>query len=327
MNFKTPIKLAQINVCLLFFILLIEVRDGYAAGYFYPYYSHITLPATIDIPNMTSPGQVLWTSARINTTLRDGVTSRSRFSTRVNGGILSTYGNNVYETGVKGIGFRIVGNFKTPLTSLNMIFGEESDLYDWPGDQSLFVTQEAYLELVSTSDAIESGTINLSNIYGRVAFNYQDGDRQQWNIRITGTPVVKRACGIINTTISVPMGEIKKLSFNGPGTWPGDANTRKFAISLNCDVGARINLKIDGDIQNAEQGIVNISEGDNSASGIGIQLLFNNKPIILSNQIDIGKATNNVNYSIPLQARYYQIREKITPGKANAIATFTLTYN
>lgn len=313
---------------MLLFILLIDVRAAYAAGVFNPNASTITLPATIDIPNTTSVGQILWTSNRIHTLLTDSATSTSRFSTGVIGGNLSTYGNNVFETGVKGVGFRIVGEFRTPLTSLKMYFGELSDAFQWPGNSQSY-RQEAYLELVSTSDTIESGSIDLSNILATLSFNLnnQGAINQRWQINITGKPVVKRVCFINNIPISVPMGSINKQSFNGLGTWPGDANTKNFSISLNCNTGARINLQINGDVQNAEQGIINISERNSSASGIGIQLLFNNNPVKLSDKISIGQVTNNTNYNIPLQARYYQIKDTITPGTVNAIASFTLTYD
>ena len=323
MSFKMPCK--YMFLLILFFTL----KNVHAAGVFWPNNSNINLPATIEISKATSVGQVLWTSNRVTTTLRDGVTSKSRFSTSISGANLSTYGNNVYDSGVKGIGFRIVGVFKTPSETLNMYFGNESKLYSWPGDMNVYVTQEAYLELVLTSDSIDSGTVDLTGINAKLAFNLQDVSdvNQRWVITINGTTVIKKICYLNDLAISVPLGDIRKTSFNGPGTWPGDNNTRNFNVSLNCDAGARVDLKIDGNAYNAEKGIINISKINSSASGIGVQILYNNTPINLSMPIGLKEVVVDGIYNFTFQARYYQIENTIRPGIANAIATFTLTYH
>nr|WP_243465151.1 fimbrial protein [Photorhabdus temperata] len=63
-----------------------------------------------------------------------------------------------------------------------------------------------------------------------------------------------------------------------------------------------------------------------TASGVGMQILYNNQPVIIHSQINIGNSYSGGKYSIPLRARYFQTDRNITPGQANATATMTLTY-
>ncbi|KTS25532.1 fimbrial protein [Pantoea stewartii] len=145
-------------------------------------------------------------------------------------------------------------------------------------------------------------------------------------IYVAGFNVTNSACTVRNSAISVPMGKVEKRAFNGPGTWPGDGNTRSFSIQLNCNANTRVVLQLDGNVHNAVEGVLNVNGGNGSASGVGVQLLYKNAPLMLSTPISTGTTSTEGAYNIPLQARYYQTGNDITPGTANASATFTLTY-
>jgi len=62
------------------------------------------------------------------------------------------------------------------------------------------------------------------------------------------------------------------------------------------------------------------------ATGVGVQMLYKNTPVTLGSTIIVGTASSGV-YNIPLVGRYYQTQANVTSGKANAMATFTMTYN
>ncbi|WP_241627649.1 fimbrial protein, partial [Rosenbergiella epipactidis] len=139
-------------------------------------------------------------------------------------------------------------------------------------------------------------------------------------------PITTSGCIVNNTALTVPMGNVLASNFHGINTWPGDANTKKFSIPLDCSAGTKVALQMDGNVQNATQGVIKLNSGSGSATGVGIQLLYNNAPLQLSTPIDAGSTSSDGEYDIPLQARYYQIASNITPGTANGTATFTLTY-
>jgi hypothetical protein len=63
-----------------------------------------------------------------------------------------------------------------------------------------------------------------------------------------------------------------------------------------------------------------------TASGVGVQVMYNNAPLALNSRIAVATTAADGTYAIPLKARYYQMQPAVTPGTANANATFTLTY-
>ncbi|MCY1517965.1 Fimbria adhesin protein [compost metagenome] len=122
------------------------------------------------------------------------------------------------------------------------------------------------------------------------------------------------------------MDKVGSHLFGGVGTWPGDNNTKPFSIPLSCAAGAKVNLKIDGNVQNASQGVLKLDAGKNSATGVGIQLLYDEKPVELGKTFKVGTASSKGEFNIPLKARYLQTEPTLTPGEANGSATITLTY-
>lgn len=251
--------------------------------------------------------------------------------------VTSINGRRVYSTNVPGVGYAVGltmlnicnstayvngtltgdGNVNNKiLCSVNGLIGGGANL-----------TAQARIQFYKTAESTGSGTVSASKVGAFILRN----DQTNWVmpesvINMAAFNVNSIACTVTNSAISVPMGTVQKNAFAGPGTWPGDANTRNFSIPLDCNAGTLVNLQIDGNAQNAAQGVLNLNESSGSASGVGIQLLRNNSPLPLSTTINTGMTTSEGANSIPLQARYYQTGSNITPGTANASATFTLTY-
>ncbi|QFG76692.1 hypothetical protein DMB90_10900 [Raoultella planticola] len=138
-----------------------------------------------------------------------------------------------------------------------------------------------------------------------------------FSVRSTG-------CSVNNSAISVNMGSIKKSAFSGIDSWPASTNTKDIDIALSCTAGTKVSLRVDGTAENSAKGILKLSAVPGAASGVGIQLLYNNSPLALASLLPIGTAGTTM--TIPLQARYYQTQSTVTPGAANSYATFTMTY-
>nr|WP_309139800.1 MULTISPECIES: fimbrial protein [unclassified Pseudomonas] len=79
----------------------------------------------------------------------------------------------------------------------------------------------------------------------------------------------------------------------------------------------------------ATNGVLSLTPGAGTATGVGLQVLhLSGGPWMLSqNQLlntVLGPGTTSLN--IPMSARYLQTASTITPGTANAVATYTIIY-
>ncbi|MNH37426.1 Fimbria adhesin protein precursor [compost metagenome] len=63
----------------------------------------------------------------------------------------------------------------------------------------------------------------------------------------------------------------------------------------------------------------------NVAKGVGIQILYNNTPLALNNNIVL-KTSAGGQETFPFVAQYYQTRNPVSTGSANATMTLNLTY-
>lgn len=233
---------------------------------------------------------------------------------------------NVRQANKSGVGIRWMNTNAETGTSQYMSKTALNDSGTYRGlPQTITTNFTDAFELVKVG-TISTGVLPAFNL----AYDYRNASGNTFgrliNFKISDALITSMSCGVNNTAVSVPMGTVKRKDFKGPGTWPGDTDTRNFNISLNCNTGTSVNFKIEGNAQNASQGILSLNGGAESASGVGIQLLHNNSPLPLSTMINTGTAATEGEYSIPLQARYYQTQSAVTSGTANSSATFTLTY-
>jgi type 1 fimbria pilin len=51
--------------------------------------------------------------------------------------------------------------------------------------------------------------------------------------------------------------------------------------------------------------------------------------IAKNDKLELGtlKSNDNIQYNVPMTARYYQTATKVTPGKVRAMATVTIEYD
>ena len=149
-------------------------------------------------------------------------------------------------------------------------------------------------------------------------------------MKITGSPSVSlQACTVNNPAINVPLGTTSSSAFTGIGS---TANTQTFNVSLTCSQAASAKITLSpgsSGAYNAANGVINLDPSTTGtvATGVGIQLLYNNAVAPLNSAISVGSLTAAGNLTVPLSARYYQTASKVTGGVANGTATFTMTYN
>lgn len=247
-------------------------------------------------------------------------------------------GRRIYGTNIAGIGYAVGGNSVSNCNSAAYVDGignvagdvNSRDLCHNTGGihTSQPITAQAYIQFYKTATTTGTGNLAVGKAGAFILYNQGTTFEPESAINIPAFNVKSVACSVQDTAIIVPMGTVEKRAFKGPGTWPGDANTRFFQITLNCDSQTNIYFRIDGSAQNALQGILNLTGANDGASGVGIQLLYKDVPLPLSTETYLGVANTpgSRDYIVPLKARYYQTGSNITTGTAKASATFTIIY-
>jgi len=232
---------------------------------------------------------------------------------------LSSYGNNVYATNISGVGLRL-----TNIAHGAVIPYTESDFV--ANEFVIINSTGVEAELVKTS----AGGVGAGNLTtGKLANASASVGAEYANVTLTGTNTIQPvACSVTNTSITVPMGTVLQAKFTGTGSTT-DAQT--FSIPLNCDSGTKVHITLSAGSSGSfstTSGILNLdsSSGSTTATGVGLQLLYNSSPVTLGSLLNIATTSSSGSYSIPLTAQYYQTASTITAGTANASATFTMTY-
>ncbi|PMQ06095.1 Type-1 fimbrial protein, A chain [Dyella sp. AD56] len=130
--------------------------------------------------------------------------------------------------------------------------------------------------------------------------------------------------------VRVPLGQWPQTTFTGIGSTSG---AKPVNISLNsCPAGLNsITYRVDPvtTVVNATQSVVAL-DASSSATGVGVQLLDSSgtQPVPLQTWITFTgyNAAMGGDYTIPLQARYYETAAAVSPGVANTAMTFTMQY-
>ncbi|HID3483748.1 TPA: fimbrial protein [Klebsiella aerogenes] len=228
---------------------------------------------------------------------------------------LSSQGNKVYSTNVSGVGLRM-----TAVVSGNVL----------PYDATLKANNYATIpgdgikaELIKTGD-ITGGTLDTGVLARASVIN----QFYIANVTLNGTnTITSESCSVTTNPVNVPLGDHDKSEFNGPGT--GTA-WQTFNINLSCVQGARINVRIDAtaDSDAGVPGVIKLDSDPVNASGVGVQLWYRyeDSPVQFGQERYYYTSPSGGNEYVQLQARYYQTTQSITAGKANATATFTLSY-
>ncbi|WP_193099522.1 fimbrial protein [Burkholderia sp. Z1] len=144
------------------------------------------------------------------------------------------------------------------------------------------------------------------------------------------TPTIVNVAACITPNVTVNMGSTMQSAFKGIGSTTSPAIPVTVAVNA-CPSGLNtiqyqfipVNAVLD-----STNGVLALSS-DSTASGIGLQLKDNNGNALKYNTqytlTSYSKSTGG-SYTIPLTARYYQTAASVKAGSANAVLTFTMTY-
>jgi type 1 fimbria pilin/uncharacterized membrane protein YqaE (UPF0057 family) len=248
------------------------------------------------------------------------------------------YGNNVYQTNVPGVG--VVGWAGDPPKAMpasfnSSIVGTTTVNTDWYyfsfikiGPVSAGTITGASLPTLQYVVGSNNLRLQLGGATGSLSIIAQTCTTPNVSVNL-GTHFTTELSGVGTTTnqwVSVPIALNNCPAFFGyTSTSIDDGVTTPGLLGQNSIL---YSVTPNNGVADATNGVMNLSSG--GATGIGIQLTdTSSKPVQFNTATPSGltlNETNSANYTINLQARYYQTGTSITAGAANATATVTLTY-
>ncbi|WP_196492673.1 fimbrial protein [Burkholderia stagnalis] len=245
-------------------------------------------------------------------------------------------GGNIYATGISGIGMRLQQAYQNPVAWSYGYWAKDQHFGTQKSGELDSAYSATYIELVKIGPITAGGVITgevggmfpgPGNTYQAISFRIGGG--------VTVRPQVP-TCRVTTPAITVPLGSMPASTFTGVGSV---SPSKPFNIVLQCSGGET------GTVTNVYTTLTdhtnpgNVSDtlslaSDATATGIGIQVL-NGSTVIKygpdssaagnTNQWKAG-TTGNGTFTIPLTARYIQTAPKVTPGTADGLATFTMSY-
>ncbi|QRR05963.1 fimbrial protein [Burkholderia sp. MS455] len=229
---------------------------------------------------------------------------------------------STWPTGVAGIGVRM--RFATKQSWWPEI------LYFTTQNMS-FTASPLVVELVKTGRITVGGRMT-----GELAGSWVQGKNFQYrSIRISGSIELKPnvpTCSVTTKSINVQFGEV---NINGTATAP----ERPVNIGLQCsggtrDAKTRMYITLTDATNPGNRSDVLTLANTSTAKGVGVRIMNGTTPVKYGpdssatgnpNQWFVTEAGNE-NINIPLSARYVRTSDTLKAGTANAIATFTMSY-
>lgn len=233
---------------------------------------------------------------------------------------------NVFTTRVPGVGIR----FSREITRIGQTFYPHTLRFNGNANPAIFSPSYFTVELMKIAATTGNGPLAA----GTYTTYTRDGDGTaiiNSFLSGTGITIITPSCSVDtgSRNISVEFGKVPLTNFRGRGSTTGDRN---FNIRLNCKAGQNaqntILLRMDAqqDPSN-EQGVLRVTQaGTGTARGVGIQVIDAKKvPVKFGDDAEVGPSKDG-DYVLPYTARYYQTGDRVTPGRADGTATFTLDY-
>ena len=292
----------------------------------------VTLPTNLTVPRDGIVGTILYDSNWVSTPdTRAGCAAGSVVTRGYASALPPVPGQaGVYKTGLDGIGIKVAW--------ANSVSGNpdiDSLLVNWPASNAGTTSNFTYgpmgrfrVQLIETGQ-VSAGSFNLPSKLA--TGNYGSAEINVLQLSNSATFVAAPACTVQESTVSVTMPVASGRYLASVGATTGD---KGFSISINCPSPVSVSMTMT-DAANP----LNVSNTlslspASTAKGVGYQIVYNGGPISFGpdsaiannvNQFSVGTVGTAGILTIPFVARYVRTGA-ITPGTADANATFTMNY-
>lgn len=236
----------------------------------------------------------------------------------------------VYDSGVPGVGValmndkgqRITGGGKTACDSRSTPIGYVSN----DGMQSFDFN--VTLELVKTSEAVQSGTLMQAQTEFGIGVYGNDGIGSPNVISYAGNVNFQNVtCSVLPKNLTVDLGDFPVSSFVSVGTLSSPAQNFDVTVNCNSTVQPEVKVTSSNGYETAFEGVLKLTQQTGMATGVGVQMVFDNNIASFDTYVNTQReAVANETLAIPFQVRYEQVSDVVTPGPANTVATITLAY-
>ncbi|UCB32301.1 type 1 fimbrial protein [Duffyella gerundensis] len=148
-------------------------------------------------------------------------------------------------------------------------------------------------------------------------------------VRFLGT-VVNGACAVDAGDVDkvVQMGQVRVADFNGTAGTPAKLRQDVDIKLLDCDTSVAQTAAVifKGTGSPGYNGILSAGFGAGAATGVGIQLFdTTGEPLLLNTRSTATQLIDGTN-TLHFRAGYISVSDTVTPGNADATATFDITY-
>nr|WP_175801602.1 fimbrial protein [Burkholderia anthina] len=281
------------------------------------------------VPDGTVLGRVQSKMGDVSTTI-NGCSNPNTIGLMIHTGIGALDGRfRTYPTSIAGVGLR-VGS-----TTGSSVQWWADYTIDNTGASGFFYypTFEFVAELVKTGPITAAGV--LSGDIGKITL--PSHNQIAIVVRLSGTLAVKPlvpTCTVNTKKITVPMGSVAIATLNRDGIGPGQS----FALNLQCTGGTQgastrmFTTLTDATNTGNRSDVLGLTPGS-TAKGVGVRIMNQSTPVSYGpdssaagnpNQWFVTE-TGNRSVDIPLTAHYVRTGN-VTAGTADAVATFTMSY-
>ena len=245
----------------------------------------------------------------------------STVSARRNAGYPGIFSNEIWHTNIAGLGIRMYHRSSGRVLSHSdltaRVFGQVPPFGSF--------SYEVVFQLIKIG-RLESGSVQKVPLLD-VVLNREGANGVQLATRLYfSSQIIAPTCRVSQPTHKVVLPDIRTNELSAVGATAGDTN---FSIGLQCSGDAKLHVTLtdalDPDNRTSELTLA-------PASGVKLRILNANGPVVFG--ADSSTAGNPGSWfvgiaedvkSIPLTAQYIRTGD-IKAGRANGLATFTLSY-
>jgi type 1 fimbria pilin len=244
----------------------------------------------------------------------------------------------IYGTPTPGVGYILEGNLAQlaprPITGSGTSIGGFGFAKTYPYNfrMRLVATGQAVVNpgILNSFTAFQTKIFECISPYVTDSCN-PVGAALSANWGVSSGAVTTRTCTVVNQAVIFPLPSVRDKDMPSVGATAGNS-TRN--IELNCPAGSHLAMVMTDHTSPANRTSTLTLTADSEASGFGIEVTHDGKPVFFGpdsasvgaqNQFLIGNNLSGA-VSIPLTARYIRTQPVSRAGTVKALATFTMSY-